>query len=224
MTFVVLAAGLATAALLMVATALVARRLDRASVVDVAWGLGFVLIALVAGVIGALADEGDPTRRLLLVALVGAWGLRLAVHIGHHARGKGEDPRYEKLLGGTLAQVGMARAVRKVFAIQGFAIWLVSLPVMVGAVAHVEWWPVVIAGSALWLVGLVFEAVGDAQLAAYKKVPKEQRQPVMDRGLWRFTRHPNYFGDAAVAWGLWLAGGSAPAGSPASPRSRPRSP
>ncbi len=101
----------------------------------------------------------------------------------------------------------MARAVRKVFAIQGFAIWLVSLPVMVGVVADVEWWPVVIAGSALWLVGLVFEAVGDAQLAAYKKIPKDQRPPVMDRGLWRCTRHPNYFGDAAVAWGLWLVGG-----------------
>ena len=203
----VLAAGLATATALMVVTALIARRLNRAAVVDIAWGLGFVLIAIVAGLIGSFADDGDPTRRWLLVILVGVWGLRLALHIGHHARGKGEDPRYEKLLGGTVDQVGMARVVRKVFAIQGFAMWFVSLPVMVGAVLSVEWWPVVIAGSALWLVGLVFEAVGDAQLAAYKKTPKEQRPPVMDRGLWRFTRHPNYFGDAAVAWGLWLAGG-----------------
>ena len=64
-----------------------------------------------------------------------------------------------------------------------------------------------LAGSALWLVGLAFEAVGDAQLAAYKEIPKAQRPQVLDTGLWRWTRHPNYFGDAAVTWGLWLVGG-----------------
>ena len=174
----VLAAGLVAAAVVMVVTALWPAGEGRVKVVDVAWGLGFVLVAMVAGLIGSSADDGDPTRRWLLVLLVGAWGLRLALHIGRHPRGNGEDPRYEKLLGGTVDQVGMARAVRKVFAIQGSAIWLVSLPVMVGAVLSVEWWPVVIAGSALWLVGLVFEAVGDAQLAAYKEIPKDQRPPV----------------------------------------------
>ena len=172
-----LAAGLVAATVVMVITALVAAREGRVKVVDVAWGLGFVLVALVAALVAELSDDGNPTRRWLLVALVAAWGLRLAFHIGRHPRGDGEDPRYEKLLGGTLAEVGMSRAVRKVFAIQGFAIWLVSLPVMLGVVAHVEWWPVVIAGSALWLVGLVFEAVGDAQLAAYKAIPKDQNGP-----------------------------------------------
>lgn len=206
---VALAAGLGAAAASMLVTALVAHRVGRVKVVDVAWGLAFVLVVLVAALIGTVADDGDPARRWLLVALVGAWGLRLSVHIGRHPRGDGEDPRYVKLLGGTLGQVGMARAVRKVFGIQGLAVWLVSLPVMVGAVTDVDWWPVVIAGAALWLVGLVFEAVGDAQLTSYKQTPKAQRPPVMDRGLWRFTRHPNYFGDAAVTWGLWLVGGLA---------------
>jgi len=202
-----LAAGLVAAAAVMGVTALVARSHGRVKVVDVAWGVAFVLVALVAAVIGTVADDGDPARRWLLVALVGAWGLRLSFHIGRHPRGDGEDPRYEKLLGGTLDQVGMARAVRKVFAIQGFAAWLVSLPVMVGAVVTVDWWPVVVAGAVLWLVGLIFEAVGDAQLAAYKQIPKERRPQVLATGLWRYTRHPNYFGDAAVTWGLWLVGG-----------------
>ena len=78
-----------------------------------------------------------------------------------------------------------------------------------------EWWPVVWVGVALWLLGVVFESVGDAQLATYKSVPKEQRAPVMDRGLWRYTRHPNYFGDACVWWGLWLVGGVASGWLPA---------
>jgi steroid 5-alpha reductase family enzyme len=103
----------------------------------------------------------------------------------------------------------MARAVRKVFGIQGLAMWFVSLPVMVGVVLEVEWWPVVAVGIALWAIGLAFESVGDAQLAAYKKIPKGQRPPVLDRGLWRWTRHPNYFGDACVWWALWLVGGLA---------------
>lgn len=204
---VALGAGLAGVALVMVVTALIARRLNRVAVVDVAWGLGFVAVALVAVAVGALVDEGDPARRWLLLALVTIWGVRLAWHIGRQAHG--EDQRYVDHLGGTLDEVGMARAVRKVFGVQGLAIWWVSAPVMVGAVADVEWWPVVVAGAALWMVGLVFEAVGDAQLATYKSIPKDSRPPVMDRGLWGWSRHPNYFGDAAVTWGLWLVGGAA---------------
>ncbi len=110
-------------------------------------------------------------------------------------------------MGGTLDEVGMGRAVRKVFGVQGLAQWFVSVPVVVGVFLDVAWWPVVWVGVAVWAVGLFFEAVGDAQLAAYKRDP--DRGPVMDRGLWRWTRHPNYFGDACVWWGLWLVGGLA---------------
>ncbi|GAA2149810.1 DUF1295 domain-containing protein [Nocardioides koreensis] len=198
-----LAVGLLTAAVVMTVAALVARAVGRVAVVDVAWGLGFVAIA--AGT-AAVAD-GDPARRWLVLGLVGLWGLRLAWHIRRRAVGHGEDPRYEKLLGGPVREVGFGVAVRKVFLVQGVAMWFISLPVQVGAALSVRWWPVVVAGSVLWLVGLVFEAVGDAQLAAYKRDP--DRGPVMDRGLWRWTRHPNYFGDACVWWGLWLVGGLA---------------
>ena len=195
--------ALATAAALMTVTALIARAIGRVSIVDVVWGLGFVAIAATT----ALAADEGAARRWLVLALVGTWGFRLAWHIGRRAVGHGEDPRYTELLGGPVSEVGMAVAVRKVFLVQGFALWLISLPVQVGAALSVRWWPVVVAGSLLWLVGLVVESVGDAQLAAYKADP--DRSPVMDRGLWAWTRHPNYFGDACVWWGIWLVGGLA---------------
>jgi steroid 5-alpha reductase family enzyme len=97
--------------------------------------------------------------------------------------------------------------VRRVFLVQGLAIWFVSLPVQVAAVTGTRWSWLVWLGVALWALGLVFESVGDAQLAAYKKDP--ERRPVMDRGLWGWTRHPNYFGDASVWWGIWVVGGLA---------------
>ena len=197
-----LAVALATAAVLMTVTALIARAVGRVAVVDIAWGLGFVAIAATTAL---AADEG--ARRWLVLALVGTWGFRLAWHIRRRAVGHGEDPRYTELLGGSLDEVGMVLAVRKVFLVQGFSLWLISLPVQVGAALEVRWWPVVVAGSLLWLLGLVFETVGDAQLASYKQDP--DRAPVMDRGLWAWTRHPNYFGDACVWWGIWLIGGLA---------------
>ncbi|HWJ67912.1 MAG TPA: DUF1295 domain-containing protein [Nocardioides sp.] len=200
----------AAAAVVMAGTAVVARRQGRVAIVDVAWGLGFVLVALACGGLALARDAGDDWRTLVLVAMVVVWGLRLAWHIHRRSSGhRDEDPRYEKLLGGTLAEVGIAVAVRKVFGVQGAALAFVALPVAVGVVADVAWWPVVAMGVAVWLVGLVFEAVGDAQLAAYRAQPRASRPQVLDTGLWGWTRHPNYFGDACVWWGTWLAGGLA---------------
>lgn len=203
----VAACALGAVAALMVVTTLWAKAVDRVSVVDVSWGLGFVLVAVVAAVVGGATDADE--RRWVLLALVAVWGGRLAWHIGRRSVGHGEDPRYAALLGGTPSEVGIRPAIRKVFVVQGAAMWLVSLPVIMAGSQPTRWWPVVAVGAAVWLVGLVFEAVGDAQLAAYKELPKDQRPPVMQTGLWRWTRHPNYFGDACVAWGLWLAGGLA---------------
>ena len=192
-------------ALAMVVTALVSRRLGRVSVVDVTWGLGFVLVAAASAVVGLIREAGSGWRTVALVAIVAAWGLRLAWHIGRRSRGHGEDPRYAAMLG----DGGFGAAVRKVFLVQGLAIWLISLPVQVGAVADVWSWPVVWAGLGVWLVGALFESVGDAQLAAYQALPRDARPPVLDRGLWAWTRHPNYFGDSLVWWGIWLVGGLA---------------
>jgi steroid 5-alpha reductase family enzyme len=210
-----LVAGCALVAvtMLMVATTVWARAVDRVSVVDVTWGLGFVLVALIGALVGGTTDAD--ARRWVVLALVAVWGGRLALHIGRRAVGHGEDPRYAALLGGTPSEVGIGPAVRKVFVVQGAAMWLVSLPVVMAGSQPTRWWPVVLAGAVVWLVGLVFESVGDAQLAAYKALPEDQRPPVMQTGLWRYTRHPNYFGDACVAWGLWLAGGLASGWVPA---------
>ena len=194
--------SLGAAALVMVATAVAAARLGRVSVVDVAWGVALVAVALVCAVVAGTWQSW------LLVGLVGIWGGRLSLHILRRSRGHGEDPRYEALLGGPLREVGLGVAVRKVFLVQGAAVWLVSLPLQAAALSSDLAAPAVLwVGVAVWLVGILFEAVGDAQLAAYKRDP--DRGPVMDRGLWSWTRHPNYFGDACVWWGIWLAGGLA---------------
>jgi steroid 5-alpha reductase family enzyme len=203
-----LAVGAVVAAAVMTVAAFIGRRQGRVVVVDVAWGIALTLAAAGAAVVGAVLDEGTPWRAWLLAAAVAAWGLRLSSHI-HRRIGDAEDPRYEKLMGGSLDEVGMGVAVRKVFGIQGAAVCLVALPVSIGAVTDVEWTPLVVVGLVLWLVGNVFEAVGDAQLAAYRKQPRDTRPPVLETGLWRYTRHPNYFGDACVWWGLWLAGAMA---------------
>jgi steroid 5-alpha reductase family enzyme len=216
---------LAVVVALMAVTAVLARVSGRVSVVDTVWGPGFVLVTLAAVVVGRARNDrhavyGAGTslgsvqrsydhlrdqqhlRGWLLVVLVAAWGGRLAWHIGRRSRGHGEDPRYERLLA-----EGSGGIVRKVLLPQGAAIWFVSLPIQVTVVAggHFTW--VLVLGVLLWLVGLVFESAGDAQLAAYKRDP--ERGPVMDRGLWRYTRHPNYFGDACVWWGVFLVCASA---------------
>lgn len=207
---------------LMVFTAVLARVSGKISVVDTIWGLGFIAVALTSALVGtrqimdwgcplsfgavdpcSMAPADDHDRRMVLVlAMVTIWGGRLAWHIYRRSRGHGEDPRYEELMSS-----GPGGIVRKVLLPQGLAIWFVSLPVQVTSVSggYVAW--VLWLGVVVWVVGLAFEAIGDAQLAAYKRDP--DRGPVMDRGLWRYTRHPNYFGDSAVWWGIYLVCASA---------------
>ena len=192
-------ASLAILAVVHGITFVIGRRIGRYNVVDVAWGLGFVAVAAVAAALGT----GDLFRRILLLALVSVWGLRLAWHMYVKSAGKGEDPRYRDLLGGDFSA---GHVVRKIFAIQAAATWIVSLPLQLSAVqapTPAALWPVLIAGVALWGVGVAFEAVGDHQLRRFKSDPANKGL-VMDRGLWAWTRHPNYFGDACVWWGLWL--------------------
>jgi steroid 5-alpha reductase family enzyme len=201
MNFVVVAA--CSIAVLMVMhgiTFAVGRSIGRYNVVDVTWGLGFVGVGTVAAVLGS----GDLPRRILLFVLVAVWGLRLAWHMVKKSAGKGEDPRYGAMMRGDFSA---GRVLRKIFLIQAAATWFVSLPLQVSAVAGptpTVLLPVFVAGVALWGVGVFFEAVGDHQLRQFKADPAN-RGTIMDRGLWAWTRHPNYFGDACVWWGLWLA-------------------
>jgi steroid 5-alpha reductase family enzyme len=178
---------------------LVGRRIGRYNVVDVTWGVGFVGVAAVAAALG----DGDPFRRVLLLGLVAVWGLRLAWHMVNKSAGKGEDPRYRKLLRDDFSALNV---LRKVFLLQAVLGWFISLPLQLSAVlgpTPAALRLVLIAGVVVWLIGVAFEAVGDRQLRAFKADPANSGA-IMDRGLWAWTRHPNYFGDAAVWWGLWL--------------------
>ena len=179
-----------------------------AGIVDVFWGLGFVLVAAVALVLGPGLFE----RRLLLFALVGIWGVRLSTHILRRNWGKGEDFRYQ----GFRARWGDRFwwvSLFTVFLLQGVIMLVVSLPVQVAgagaAPARLGIWDWL--GAVLWLVGFAFETIGDAQLAAFKADPAN-RGAVMDRGLWRYTRHPNYFGDATLWWGIGVIAVATPWG------------
>ena len=192
---------------LLAATLAVALRVGRHAVIDIAWGLGFVAIAAVAFGLGGVS--GDAARRWLVLALTTLWGTRLAVHIGLRSRGKGEDRRYEEVLsraGGSRT----AHAVRTVYLPQGAIMWFVSLPVQVAMFQpqSLNASPLVWVGAALWAVGFAFETVGDWQLTRFSSDPAN-RGRVLDTGLWRYTRHPNYFGDACVWWGLSVVAFSA---------------
>jgi len=201
MVSVLLASALAVAGLLL-ATWLVSLARRDASIVDIVWGLAFVTVAVVAGLVG----DGSSDRRWLLAGLVAVWGLRLAGYLAWRNLGHGEDYRYRamrKHYGTRFATVSLVR----VFGLQALLVWIVSLPVQLSASAERPPSLGLLAGVgvALWAVGLFFETVGDIQLARFKQDSAEQGQ-VMDRGLWRYTRHPNYFGDCCVWWGVFLVG------------------
>ncbi|MFJ8867636.1 DUF1295 domain-containing protein [Streptomyces sp. NPDC102473] len=195
-----LAAAAGAALGVMLVTFLIALRKGLHRIVDVAWGLGFAAVALASYAMSA--GDGDGGGRLLVTVLTVVWGLRLAVHIGRRGRGHGEDPRYEAMLAKAPGNPGLY-ALRKVYLLQGALVWLISLPVQAACylTGPPAWWAW--AGTALWAVGLGFEAVGDGQLARFKADPANKGR-IMDRGLWSWTRHPNYFGDFCVWWGLFL--------------------
>jgi steroid 5-alpha reductase family enzyme len=199
----------------MVVTALVARRVGRVSVVDVTWGLALTAAAVVCAAVGPAVADADAWRAWLLVVMVGLWGCRLSWHIFRRSRGHGEDPRYLRMLGGELNDGHFGDAVRKVFVIQGAAVWLVALPLQAAGVTDVRWPWLVWVGVVVWVVGTAVESVADSQLATYRSLPRDQRPEVLDTGLWHYTRHPNYFGDACVWWGIWLTGGLASGWLPA---------
>ncbi|MHA7294576.1 DUF1295 domain-containing protein [Arthrobacter sp. HLT1-21] len=190
---------------LLAATFALAQVQKRHSVIDTAWGLGFVVIAAVTFVTSAETSGesgGDDARRWLMLVLTAAWGLRLAGFIGWRARDGAEDPRYEDMLGEAPGSRNMF-ALRKIYLTQGVVMLFVSLPIQVamyatGPLGWLAW-----VGAFIWLVGFFFETVGDYQMAAFRNDPAN-KGTVMDRGLWRYTRHPNYFGDAAVWVGLFL--------------------
>jgi steroid 5-alpha reductase family enzyme len=174
------------------------RRRD-ASVADVSWGLGFVLLAWLYV---ALSPTLTP-RSWLVTGLVTLWGVRLSRHIFRRNHGQGEDPRY-RAMRASHGQAFWWRSLFTVFWLQGGILWFVALPLLtaVRAPQPATLTALDVFGGLVFLAGFGFEVVGDHQLQHFKADPSN-RGRVLDRGLWRYTRHPNYFGDAALWWGLY---------------------
>jgi steroid 5-alpha reductase family enzyme len=178
------------------------------TVVDSLWGLGFVLIAWVSF---ALAG-GDEGRRWLVTALTTLWGMRLCVHLSIRNWGKGEDPRYGKWRAAAGKRFWIV-SLFKVFWLQALFQWVISLVVQVPQLSPLPAHLTLLdgLGAAVWLVGFVFESVADWQLFRFKSDPQNSGK-VMDRGLWRYSRHPNYFGESLIWWGLFLIAFGVPGG------------
>ena len=169
-----------------------------ASIVDMFWGLGFVLLAWLSFGLGSSPSP----RALLLAVLVTIWGVRLSSYLTWRNWGKPEDYRYAAMREHHGRRFPLV-SLLTVFGLQGALMWIVSLPIQVGIVkAEATQLPVAI-GTVLYLIGILFESLGDYQLACFKANPAN-RGRVMNQGFWRYTRHPNYFGDFLVWWGFYL--------------------
>ncbi|PLK27466.1 DUF1295 domain-containing protein [Novosphingobium sp. TH158] len=192
---------------LMLALCALAVRIDDVSFIDAVWGAGMALLAF-----SAWLQLGDPGQRAgLISAMAVIWGLRLGLHLLIRWRASGEDPRYKKILAPAREAGRYGRgALLRVFLPQAVLLWITCLPAQAGIAASgiAPAGTLAMAGAALWLIGMVFETVGDWQLTRFRADPANKGR-VLDTGLWRYTRHPNYFGDACVWWGIWLAAAEA---------------
>ncbi len=188
---------------------LIKRRND---VADVAWGLGFALLAWTSFFLSRFFLSGDSgTRGILAGILVSVWGLRLAWHIQSRHRGKAEDFRYLAWRR-EWGRWFYVRSYAQVYLLQGAFLFLIALPVLIlNRNSSEPFGAVNVIGVCLWLAGFLFESVGDAQLARFVKDPLN-RGKLLQTGLWQYTRHPNYFGEVVQWWGIWLISLGVPGG------------
>lgn len=198
--FVTLAvAGLVIVAMMAVVLGL-SLRARNWSIIDTFWGLGFVAVAISSYVLSN--GEGDGGRRLVALVVPVVWGLRLAGYLHWRNHGQPEDPRYTAHMRRRTGAL-VPYVVRTIFAAQGSVLWIVAIPITVAMFEHRGIDAITWIGVALAAVGLFFETVGDLQLARFRADPANAGL-VMDRGLWSWTRHPNYFGDVCVMFSFWL--------------------
>lgn len=193
----------AVVGVLMVLTWLLSVVVRDASIVDMVWGFGFVLIAWAT----YLVSDSTGPRSLLMTLLVTAWGLRLSSYLVWRNLGEEEDKRYRQMRAESPESFWW-KSLFKVFLLQGLLMWVISFPVVAVQTSGdgLIWFDYL--AIAVWGAGLVFESVGDYQLARFKARPGSDDE-VMDSGLWRYTRHPNYFGDFCVWWGHYLIAAAA---------------
>lgn len=188
----------AAIAVLMAATWVISVFIEDVSIVDMVWGLGFVLATWAA----VLTAEEMTSRGLLIAVLVSIWGLRLSGYLVWRNLGKEEDRRYQKMREKS-PDVFWIVSLFKVFGVQAVLLWIIAVPPVLAQTSESNLFWLDWVGVAIWVVGFFFETVGDLQLARFKSRPDSEGR-VMDRGLWRYTRHPNYFGDFSIWWGHWV--------------------
>ena len=192
-----LLAGVAIAAAAVAAWVISVIRRD-VSIVDSLWSLLFLLA------LSVYLAVGDPTgpRAWIIAAMVGLWALRLSVYITVRNHGKPEDHRYQAIRRNNEPHFWL-KSLYIVFLLQGFLAWVICLPALAAVSGQTAPGPLDFIGLAVWLFGMYFEVVGDWQLARFRRSAREPGA-VLDTGLWRYTRHPNYFGEATLWWGIYL--------------------
>ena len=177
------------------------------SIADIGWGLGFVIVALLT----FFLEQGFTARHILVTVLVVIWGIRLSTHIYLRNRGKGEDPRYaawRKKWGKWV----VVRSYFQVFMLQGLLLLFIAYAIiLVNSSSQAGLSILDICGLAIWIIGFLFESIGDLQLKRFISDEKN-RGRILTTGLWRYTRHPNYFGEATMWWGIFLIALSVPYG------------
>lgn len=187
----------------------VSLRIRDVSIIDIAWGGMGALLA----VLSFSLTPGLVPRHLLITGMATLWGVRLAYHIGSRKWGDTEEDFRYAAMRADHPESFPLRSLFTVFLLQAFLIWAITLPVQLVQLREtpVDLTALDFLGLAVWVVGFAFEAVGDRQLRGFLSDPANEGK-VMDRGLWRYTRHPNYFGDSLVWWGIFLVATATPGG------------
>lgn len=197
--------------IMMILIWLVSLRMKNAGIIDIFWGLGFVIIAWITFFVA----EGYITRKLILTLMTTIWGLRLSIHLFLRNAGQAEDRRYTAMRK-KMGDGFWWKSLFTIFCFQAVLLWLISIPVQMGQVSPLPDRITVpdVLGIIIWTMGITMESVSDIQLARFKS-DSRNRQKVMNTGLWRYSRHPNYFGESLVWWGTWCVALSVPYGTSA---------
>ena len=198
------AINVALVAIFMTIFYLIAYLRKRIDTVDIAWGLGFIVIAI------ATMLHRPSTSTQVVALLVSIWGIRLALHIALRSRGKKEDPRYKEIAKKWKGNYWL-RAYFSIFLTQGLLMLIVGAPILAASgPANYDLEAMIYFGSAMWVSGFAIEAYADQQLAQYLK--NKKRPKVLKTGLWKYSRHPNYFGELLQWWGIGVIALSAERG------------
>ena len=186
---------------------IVSRIKKRNDVADIAWGMGFVWVSIYL-----FLTRTPSVISSIVYACAMIWGIRLSLHIGLRMIGKPEDFRYQKMRT-DWGENGVWISFLRVFMMQGFFLWVICLPIMVAGASDTDLSreyreggnvnTFTFIGGLLWLIGFAFEAIGDYQLTVFIK-QKKNKEDIMQTGLWQYTRHPNYFGEVLIWWGIFI--------------------